>query len=63
MIMFIADFCTSNDTALKRKQNYQNKKLQILNLYKDSLERRIAAISASIEVLEHQIDRDSVPEV
>ncbi len=57
--MFISDFCASNDTALKRKRNYQNKKLEILKSYKDSLERRIAAIGASIDILEQQIDRDS----
>ncbi len=57
--MFIADFCTSNDTADKRKRNYQNRKLELLKLYKDSLERRIASINASIEVLEKQIDRDN----
>ena len=57
--MFIADFCSSNDTAHKRKRNYQNRKLELLKLYRDSLERRIASINASIEVLEKQIDRDS----
>ncbi len=56
--MFISDFCSSNDSALKRKRNYQNKKLEILKIYKDSLERRIAAIGASIDILEQQIDRD-----
>ncbi len=59
--MFIADFCSSVDSAQARKRKYQNKKLEILNLYKDSLERRIAAIKASIDVLESQINRDSVP--
>ena len=61
--MFISEFCSSNDTAHKRKRNYQNKKLEILNLYKDSLERRIAAISSSIQVLEQQIERDNKIEV
>ncbi len=61
--MFISDFCSSNDTAEKRKRNYQNKKLEILKLYQDSLERRIAAISASIEVLENQINRDVPSEI
>ena len=57
--MFITDFCLSNDSSLKRKKNYQNRKLELLKLYKDSLERRIAAISASIDVLETQINRDT----
>ena len=60
--MFITDFCLSNDTSIKRKKNYQNKKLELLKLYRDSLERRIAAITASIEVLENQINRDSISE-
>ena len=61
--MFITDFCSSNDSADKRKRNYRNKKLEVLNLYRDSLERRIAAISASIEVLEQQINRDDNSEL
>ena len=32
----------------------------MLNYIKDSLERKIAAVSASIEVLENQIKRDIV---
>ncbi len=56
--MFIADFCSSNDTPQKRKENYQRKKLELLGFYRDSLERRIAAINASIETLRTQIDRE-----
>ncbi len=57
--MFISDFCSSNDTAQKRRANYQRRKLELLKFYRDSLERRIAAIDASIEVLKEQINRDS----
>ena len=39
---------------------YQNKKLEMLNFLKDSLERKIASVTASIEVLENQIKRDLV---
>ena len=60
--MFITDFCSSNDSPHKRKLNYQNKKLELLKLYKDSLERRIAAINASIEVLEQQINKHNEQE-
>ena len=38
---------------------YQNKKLEMLNFLKDSLERKIASVTASIEVLEKQIKRDT----
>ncbi len=41
---------------------YQNKKLEMLNYIKDSLERKIASITASINVLETQINRDKDPE-
>ena len=33
-------------------------KLEMLNNFKDSLERKTAAVLASIEVLEKQIERD-----
>ena len=36
----------------------QIKKLEMFNYIKDSLERKIASVNASIEVLEKQIDRD-----
>ena len=38
---------------------FQNKRLEILNYMKDSLERKIASVTASIEVLENQIKRDT----
>jgi len=45
------------------KSFYQHKKLEMLNYIKDSLERKIASVTASIEVLETQISRDKVVEV
>ena len=42
---------------------YQHKKLEMLNYIKDSLERKIASVTASIEVLESQISRDKEVEV
>ena len=44
----------------EKKTFYQNKKLEMLNYIKDSLERKIASVSASIEVLEKQINRDTI---
>ena len=52
--MFNCNFKSSKE----KKSFYQNKKLEMLNYIKDSLERKIASISASIEVLENQIKRD-----
>jgi len=46
-----------------KKTFYQNKKLEMLNYIKDSLERKIASVTASIEVLESQIIRDKEVEV
>ena len=50
-------------SSKEKKSFYQHKKLEMLNYIKDSLERKIAAVSASIEVLESQISRDDEVEV
>ena len=52
-------FKSSNE----KKSFYQHKKLEMLNYIKDSLERKIASVTASIEVLESQINRDKEVEV
>ena len=57
--MFNFYFKSSKD----QKSFYQNKKLEMLNYIKDSLERKIASVTASIDVLESQISRDKEPEV
>ena len=49
-------------SSKEKKSFYQNKKLEMLNYIKDSLERKIASITASIEVLERQIIRDKETE-
>ena len=53
--MFYCNFKSSKE----KKSFYQSKKLEMLNYIKDSLERKIASISASIDVLESQIKRDA----
>tara|TARA_B100000945_G_scaffold134472_1_gene107349 strand:- start:184 stop:363 length:180 start_codon:yes stop_codon:yes gene_type:complete len=45
-------------SSKEKKSFYQNKKLEMLNYIKDSLERKIASVTASIDVLESQINRD-----
>ena len=57
--MFNCYFKSSNE----KKSFYQHKKLEMLNYIKDSLERKIASVTASIEVLESQINRDKDPEI
>ena len=50
-------------SSKQKKSFYQHKKLEMLNYIKDSLERKIASVTASIEVLESQISRDKEVEV
>ena len=50
-------------SSTEKKRFYQHKKLEMLNYIKDSLERKIASVTASIEVLESQISRDNEVEV
>ena len=50
-------------SSKEKKSFYQHKKLEMLNYIKDSLERKIASVTASIEVLESQISRDKEIEV
>ena len=57
--MFNCNYKSSKD----KKSFYQHKKLEMLNYIKDSLERKIASVTASIEVLEGQISRDKDVEV
>ena len=57
--MFSCHFKSSKE----KKSFYQHKKLEMLNYIKDSLERKIASVKASIEVLESQISRDKEVEV
>ena len=56
-------FNCSFKSSKEKKSFYQNKKLEMLNYIKDSLERKIASVTASIEVLEIQISRDKEIEV
>ena len=50
-------FCFSKSSK-ESKSFFQNMKLEMLNNLKDSLERKTASVSASIQVLERQIERD-----
>ena len=50
-------------SSKEKRAFYQHKKLEMLNYIKDSLERKIASVTASIEVLESQISRDKEVEV
>ena len=51
------------ESSKEKKIFYKHKKLEMLNYIKDSLERKIASVTASIQVLESQIIRDKEVEV
>ena len=53
------NFC-SGFSSKEKKSFMQSKKLEMLNYLKDSLERKIASVNASIEVLQKQIERDQI---
>jgi len=50
-------------SSKEKKRFYQHKKLEMLKYIKDSLERKIASVTAAIEGLESQISRDKEVEV
>ena len=50
----------SDENYKQKKKKYQQTKLRVMNSYRDSLERRIAAVNASIQVLKEQIDSNEV---
>ena len=50
--MFI---CNSSQSWTERKRKFQTKRLQILISIKESYERKLAAISASISKMEEQM--------
>ena len=53
------NFCESSKAWNERKRNFQEKKLNFLISVKESYERKLAAITASISKLEEQMDLNS----
>ena len=51
--------CQSSMDYSERKKRYQQRKLQMLIFIRDAIERRLAAINASITTLNSQIDKDN----
>tara|TARA_B100001250_G_scaffold72456_1_gene58805 strand:- start:1963 stop:2151 length:189 start_codon:yes stop_codon:yes gene_type:complete len=54
--MIEMDFCAKSQNWSERKRMYQIKKLNFLISIKESYERRLVGISASISKLEEQIN-------
>ena len=50
------NFCTSSQDWSERKKFFQTKKLNFLISVKESYERKLAAITASISKLEEQMN-------
>ena len=50
------NFCDSSRNWSERKKNFQARKLNFLISIKESYERKLAAITASISKLEEQIN-------
>tara|TARA_Y100001968_G_scaffold120578_1_gene109789 strand:+ start:1474 stop:1656 length:183 start_codon:yes stop_codon:yes gene_type:complete len=59
----MSDFCFKTSTREKRRQIFQKRKLEMLSLFRDGLERKLAAVNASINTLENQISRDVTSDV
>ncbi len=55
----IDQFCNSSQSSEERRINFHKRKLQMLRLFRDSLERRMSSVNAAINTLETQIERDS----
>ena len=53
------DFCTSSQNWSERKKFFQTKKLNFLISVKESYERKLAAITASISKLEEQMNTNT----
>ena len=54
------NFCKTSQSWGDRKQKFQTKKLNFLIAIKESYERKLAAVSASISKLEEQINSNSI---
>tara|TARA_Y100001968_G_C18835872_1_gene471285 strand:+ start:231 stop:407 length:177 start_codon:yes stop_codon:yes gene_type:complete len=53
-------FCNSSQSWIERKKKFQSNKLNFLISIKESYERRLAAITASISKLEEQINAETI---
>ena len=52
------DSCSQKSDYKSKLASYRTKKLNLLSMFRDSLERRISAVDASMETLKKQIERD-----
>ncbi len=57
--MFPRDYCNGNSDSNERFLRYKNNKLLLLRNMKEMLERKMAALDATIAKLEEQIARST----
>ncbi len=55
----MTDSCDFPKSTSSRRIRYQMRKLNMMKFYRDSLERRLSAMNASISTLESQIERST----
>jgi hypothetical protein len=51
-------FCSGLEEGSDVRQRLQERKLRMLTLWRDGIERQLAAVNASISTLEQQMRRD-----
>ncbi len=60
MMMLPADCTSTMSSFSNRKKIYMQRKLEMMMMFRDSLERRVAAVNATITKLTEQIDKLSL---
>ncbi len=54
------EFCNNGFFDSERKLKFHKRKMFFLTYLRDSLERRLSSVNASIDTLQKQIDRDNL---
>jgi hypothetical protein len=57
--MFPPLCCDSGVDQASRRRHHKSRKMAMLTLWRDSLERQLAAVTAAMDTLQRQIDRDA----
>lgn len=57
--MFPPLCCDSGSDQASRRRHHQSRKMSMLTFWRDGLERQLAAVTAAMDTLQRQIDRDA----
>ncbi len=60
--MFPPLCCDSGSDQASRRRHHQSRKMAMLTFWRDGLERQLAAVTAAMDTLQRQIDRDAQPD-